>query len=275
MRRQSMLFLPQPVFFPAADLESRHERPELGRGERVHGAIDRPGEASLLQALRAKPESGTVPGQQLEAALRLVAEGEHVARERILAELGAHQLVKPFITKPQIGWSRPHKDLGRGPDAQHWLSSRISAAAQIGETDAEIRTGPALLSISAPQTPSTIAGNSINGVVSRIGTASRPQRQSVPTFIPLFSDYSDALNPVRLHFSTILSRSPRLVYRFATTSWQSSLLSIRTAYPPRAISPRLCSSYRLRSFFSQSSVKVDAEPGLAPWPTVSGNPSTG
>jgi len=122
----------------------------------------------------------------------------------------------------------------------------MSAAAQTGQADGENRTLPSLLVTSAVHAPAAIAGNSINGVVSRIGTASRPHRLSVPSFIPLFSAYSAALSPVCLHFSTTLRRSPRLVYRLVTTSWQSSFVSIRTAYPPRALSPRLCSRYRLR-----------------------------
>jgi hypothetical protein len=35
------------VFFPALNLEACYECPELGGGERVHGAVTGPGEAAL------------------------------------------------------------------------------------------------------------------------------------------------------------------------------------------------------------------------------------
>lgn len=52
----------------------------------------------------------------------------------------------------------------------------------------------------------------------------------------------------------IRKRSSRLVYRFATTNRQSSLLFIRADYPLRALSPRLCSGYRLRPFAHRKGV---------------------
>ena len=67
--------------------------------------------APLLQTLRTQPKPGAVPGKQLEPGLRLVAEREHVARERILIELGAHQLVKALETEAQVGGARAQEHL--------------------------------------------------------------------------------------------------------------------------------------------------------------------
>src|ERR1700752_2558385 len=80
-----------------ADMQTRpvqavHQRGEMRGGEPHHTIADlRPAERVMLETLPQKHRSGAVPRQNLQAVCSLRAEDKNRSRERIKAELLAHQ----------------------------------------------------------------------------------------------------------------------------------------------------------------------------------------
>src|SRR6516162_7438012 len=131
-----------------ASLQSRpvqaiHQRGELRGGEPHHTIADRrPAERVMLQTFPQQHQSGPVPGQNLQAVRSLRTEDKNRSRERIMAELLAHQRGETVGTFAEVHRFRRDHDLHarRSRDHVAALTARNTSRSHVGSTPTAART---------------------------------------------------------------------------------------------------------------------------------------
>src|SRR5262245_52100403 len=102
------------------EFDAAEDHRQLGRGDAQLGGIRlRAREGALLQPAEVEGEPVPLPGQDLQPVSALVAEHVQVARERVLAQMGCHNRLKPVETFATILRGRADPDPAGQPEGQH------------------------------------------------------------------------------------------------------------------------------------------------------------
>src|SRR5215472_16012464 len=124
-------------------VQAVHQRGELRSGEPHHTIADRrPSECVLLQTFPQQHQSGPVPGHNLQTVCSLRTEDKNRSRERIMAELLAHQRGETVGAFAEIHGLRRDHDLlpRRSRDHEAALTARSTSRSHTGSTPTAART---------------------------------------------------------------------------------------------------------------------------------------
>src|SRR6201987_536144 len=177
----------------APPIHAVHQRGELRGGEPHHTIADRrPAERVLLQTFPQQHQPGSVPNQNLQTVRSLRTEDKNRSRERIMAELLAHQRGETVGTSAEVHRLRRAHTLHprRSRDHVAALTARSTSRSHAGSTPTAARTtAPPIsmlivieLSVAAslrgPAPPSSVTTGTKSGA-SSAGRLSTPARAAL------------------------------------------------------------------------------------------------
>src|ERR1700757_1114441 len=124
-------------------VQAVHQRGKLRGGEPHHTIADRrPAECVMLQTFPQHHQSGSVPNQNLQTVRSLRTEDKNRSRERIMAELLAHQRSETVGTFAEVHRLRRDHNLhaSRSRDHVAALTARSTSRSHAGSTPTAART---------------------------------------------------------------------------------------------------------------------------------------